>query len=41
MEEAALKDIDRDVKEVVSAAADFAQESPEPDPSELFTDLLV
>ncbi len=41
VEEAALKDIDREVKEVVSAAADFAQESPEPDASELFTDLLV
>jgi pyruvate dehydrogenase E1 component alpha subunit len=36
-----LKDIDRDVKAVVSEAADFAQTSPEPDPSELFTDVLI
>ncbi len=41
VEEAALKDIDREVKEVVSAAADFAQESPEPEAAELYTDLLV
>ena len=41
IDEAALKDIDRDVKEVVSAAADFAQTSPEPDPSELYTDVYV
>ncbi len=39
--ETALKAIDGDVKEAVSAAADFAQESPEPEPSELYTDLLV
>jgi pyruvate dehydrogenase E1 component alpha subunit len=41
VEEAALKAIDGEVKEVVSAAADFAQESPEPDPSELYTDMLA
>jgi len=40
-DEAALKDIDKDVKAVVTAAADFAQQSPEPDPSELYTDILV
>jgi pyruvate dehydrogenase E1 component alpha subunit len=36
-----LKEIDRDVKAVVSQAADFAQTSPEPDASELFTDILI
>ncbi|WP_374448485.1 pyruvate dehydrogenase (acetyl-transferring) E1 component subunit alpha [Stella sp.] len=39
--EEALKAIDREVKDIVTAAAEFAQESPEPDPSELFTDVLV
>jgi pyruvate dehydrogenase E1 component alpha subunit len=41
VEEAALKAIDREVKEVVSAAADFAQESPEPEAAELYTDVLA
>ncbi|PKU25710.1 pyruvate dehydrogenase (acetyl-transferring) E1 component subunit alpha [Telmatospirillum siberiense] len=36
-----LKEIDRDVKAVVSEAAEFAQNSPEPDPSELYTDILI
>lgn len=36
-----LKKIDREVKLIVSEAADFAQTSPEPSPSELFTDILV
>jgi len=36
-----LKEIDRAVKAVVSEAADFAQTSPEPDPSELWTDVLI
>ncbi|MGQ0663870.1 MAG: pyruvate dehydrogenase (acetyl-transferring) E1 component subunit alpha [Pseudomonadota bacterium] len=40
-DEAALKAIDRDVKEAVNAAAEFAQNSPEPDPSELYTDVLL
>jgi pyruvate dehydrogenase E1 component alpha subunit len=40
-DEVALKQIDREVKEIVTAAADFAQQSPEPDPSELWTDVLV
>jgi pyruvate dehydrogenase E1 component alpha subunit len=41
VEESALKDLDREVKARVSAAAEFAQNSPEPDPSELFTDIYV
>ena len=40
-DEARLKQIDREVKEIVTASADFAQQSPEPDPSELWTDVLV
>ena len=36
-----LKAIDKEIKEIVSKAADFAQESPEPDPSELWTDVLI
>ena len=36
-----LKALDKDVKAIVNAAADFAKESPEPDPSELYTDVLV
>jgi pyruvate dehydrogenase E1 component alpha subunit len=40
-DEAALKDIDKDIKAVVTAAAEFAQQSQEPDPSELYTDILV
>jgi pyruvate dehydrogenase E1 component alpha subunit len=36
-----LKAIDGKVKEVVVAAAEFAQTSPEPDPAELYTDVLI
>ena len=41
IEEDKLKDMDREVKALVMAAADFAQQSPEPDPSELYTDILI
>ncbi|KWV57362.1 pyruvate dehydrogenase (acetyl-transferring) E1 component subunit alpha [Bradyrhizobium macuxiense] len=34
-----LKAIDAEVREIVNAAADFAQHDPEPDPSELYTDI--
>ncbi len=34
-----LKKIDKEVKSLVSDAADFAKESPEPDASELYTDV--
>jgi len=40
-DEAALKAFDREVKDIVTVAAEFAQNSPEPDPSELYTDILV
>ena len=36
-----LKNIDADVKAIVLRATEFAQTSPEPDPSELFTDILI
>ncbi len=36
-----LKAIDRDVRAVVNEAAEFAQNDPEPDASELWTDVLL
>ncbi len=39
--EADFKQIDDDIKRRVQDAADFAQSSPEPDPKELWTDILV
>ncbi|GLK52323.1 MAG: pyruvate dehydrogenase (acetyl-transferring) E1 component subunit alpha [Oceanicaulis sp.] len=36
-----LKEIDKEVKKIVNDAAQFAKDSPEPDPSELYTDVLV
>ena len=35
-----LKTIDKEIKGIVKDAADFSLESPEPDPSELWTDVL-
>ena len=37
--EADLKAIDAEVREIVNASAEFAQADPEPDPSELYTDI--
>jgi len=36
-----IKKIDKDIKATVNEAAEFAQQSPEPDPAELWTDILV
>ncbi len=36
-----LKDIDKEIKAIVAEAADFAQKSPQPPESELWTDVLV
>ena len=36
-----LKAIDKEVRDVVADAADFAQSDPEPDAAELWTDILV
>src|SRR5690606_9950833 len=41
VEESELKEPDRRVKEIVAEAAQFAQTSPAPDPSELYTDVYV
>ena len=39
--EAQLKDTDKDLKMIVTAAAEFAQQSQEPNPAELYTDILL
>jgi pyruvate dehydrogenase E1 component alpha subunit len=40
-DEATLKAIDAEVKKIVADAAEFARTSPEPDPSELYTDVYT
>ncbi|HMG48430.1 MAG TPA: pyruvate dehydrogenase (acetyl-transferring) E1 component subunit alpha [Allosphingosinicella sp.] len=39
--EADLKAIDTEIKKIVIEAADFAEQAPEPEPGELYTDVLV
>ncbi|MDE2436597.1 MAG: pyruvate dehydrogenase (acetyl-transferring) E1 component subunit alpha [Sphingomonadales bacterium] len=39
--EDAIKDIDKRIRSVVNEAADFAENSPEPEMTELYTDILV
>jgi pyruvate dehydrogenase E1 component alpha subunit len=41
IDEAEIKDIDKEIKAVVNDSAQFAQESPEPEPEELWTDVLI
>lgn len=41
VDEAELKEIDKEIKAIVKKSADFALESPLPDPSELWTDVLL
>ena len=41
LDEDGFKSMDKEIKDIVLDAADFAQKSPEPDPSELWTDILV
>ena len=36
-----MKDMDKEIKSILTAAAEFAQQSPEPDESELYTDVLL
>jgi pyruvate dehydrogenase E1 component alpha subunit len=36
-----LKSVDKDTKAVINEAAQFAQDSPEPDASELWTDVYA
>jgi pyruvate dehydrogenase E1 component alpha subunit len=38
-DENAFKTIDKDIRAIVNEAASFAQDSPEPDPAELYTDV--
>jgi pyruvate dehydrogenase E1 component alpha subunit len=40
-DEAAMKAADTEVKRIVADAAEFARTSPEPDPSELYTDVYL
>jgi len=40
-DEAAMKAIDAEVKRIVADAAEYARTSPEPDPSELYTDVYT
>jgi pyruvate dehydrogenase E1 component alpha subunit len=40
-DDAKLKALDKEIRDIVADAAEFAQASPEPDPSELYTDVLV
>ena len=40
-DEATLKAIDADVRRIIGEAAEFARSSPEPDPSELMTDVYL
>jgi pyruvate dehydrogenase E1 component alpha subunit len=39
--EAELKQIDSEIRDRVAAAAQFAQDSPEPEPAELWTNVLA
>ncbi len=41
LSEEELKGFDQDIRSQVSDAADFAESAPEPDPAELYTDVLV
>jgi pyruvate dehydrogenase E1 component alpha subunit len=41
LSEGEFKKIDKELRGIVAEAAEFAQNSPEPDPSELYTDVLV
>jgi pyruvate dehydrogenase E1 component alpha subunit len=36
-----LKPIEQEIRKIVAESADFAEQTPEPDPAELYTDVLV
>jgi pyruvate dehydrogenase E1 component alpha subunit len=36
-----LRTLEKDIRAIVTEAADFAEQSPEPEPEELYTDVLV
>jgi len=39
--ETSLKELDREIRSIVADAAEFAQQSPEPEPKELYSDVYV
>ena len=39
--EAELKTVDQEIRKIVNEAADFAEQAPEPEAAELYTDILV
>lgn len=41
VKEEELKAIEQDIRKIVNEAADFAESTPEPDPADLYTDVLV
>ena len=41
VKEEELKALDKEIRGIVNEAADFAESSPEPEPAELYTDVLV
>ena len=41
MDENAIKDLEKEIRSVVNEAADFAEQAPEPEAGELYTDVLV
>ncbi|MBM3513808.1 MAG: pyruvate dehydrogenase (acetyl-transferring) E1 component subunit alpha [Alphaproteobacteria bacterium] len=41
MDDEGFRTLDKQIKDIVAASAEFAQTSPEPDPAELWTDILV
>jgi pyruvate dehydrogenase E1 component alpha subunit len=41
VKEEELKAIDKEIKDIVVGAAKFAEDAPEPEPKELYTDVLV
>ena len=36
-----LKALEQEIRKVVNESADYAEQTPEPDPAELYTDVLV
>ena len=41
IDEEGLKQIDAEIRKIVNESAEFAQNAPEPDPSELYTDIIL
>jgi pyruvate dehydrogenase E1 component alpha subunit len=41
IDEAGLKELEKEVRAIIADAADFAESAPQPDPKELYTDVLV